>query len=97
MFTKCVALELAPNGIRVNGINLGYVKTGEAVRPHPNKTKADELKEKLQNMCPFGRAGEPMDVTKAVLYLSFDDTSFVTGHNFAVDGGLQHVLSGIIG
>ncbi|CAG2174620.1 unnamed protein product, partial [Oppiella nova] len=97
MFTKCVALELAPNGIRVNGINPGYVKTEEAVRPHPNKAKADELKERFKNMCPLGRAGEPMNVTKAVLYLLSDEASFVTGHNFVVDGGIQHVLSGIMG
>ncbi|CAG2174632.1 unnamed protein product [Oppiella nova] len=70
MFTKCVALELGPKGIRANVVKyaLPYVKL---------------LGTKI--LCLN------MDVTKAVLYLTSDDSSFVTGSNFVVDGGKQYV------
>ena len=55
------------------------------------KAKSDELYAKRATKCPIGRVGEPMDVTKAVLYMTSDDASFVTGSNFVVDGGAQYV------
>ncbi|CAG2176884.1 unnamed protein product [Oppiella nova] len=92
MFTKCVALELGPKGIRANVINPGPVKS-EFVEIYRNVTKAksDELYEEIVKRCPIGRVGEPLDVSKAVLYLSSDEASFVTGCNFVVDGGAQYV------
>ncbi|CAG2174482.1 unnamed protein product [Oppiella nova] len=92
MFTKCVALELGPKGIRANVVNPGSVKTEFLeISLNVNKAKSDELLEGIAMKCPMGRVGEPMDVTKAVLYLTSDDASFVTGSNFVVDGGLQYV------
>ncbi|CAG2180768.1 unnamed protein product [Oppiella nova] len=92
MFTKCVALELGPKGIRANVVNPGPVKT-EFIEIYRNVTKAksDELYEEGAKRCPIGRVGEPLDVSKAVLYLTSDDASFVTGSNFVVDGGAQYV------
>ncbi|CAG2179502.1 unnamed protein product [Oppiella nova] len=92
MFTKCVALELGPKGIRANVINSGLVKT-EALGISLNltKEKCDQLYVKKAEKCPIGRVGEPLDVTKAVFYLASDDASFVTGSNFVVDGGAQYV------
>ncbi|CAG2165947.1 unnamed protein product [Oppiella nova] len=92
MFTKCVALELGPKGIRANIINPGPVKS-EFVEISRNvtKEKSDELFAERAKICPIGRVGEPLDVAKAVLYLTSDEASFVTGSNFVVDGGVQYV------
>ncbi|CAG2175557.1 unnamed protein product [Oppiella nova] len=92
MFTKCVALELGPKGVRANTINPGPVKTEFIENAHNvTKAKSDEIYAQRARKCPLGRVGEPMDVAKAVLYLSSDDASFVTGSNFVVDGGDQYV------
>lgn len=56
-----------------------------------NKAKSDQFLKGMAEKYPLGRVGEPMDVTKAVLYLTSDDASFVTGSNFVVDGGAQYV------
>ncbi|CAG2176150.1 unnamed protein product [Oppiella nova] len=92
MFTKCVALELGPKGIRANVVTPGPVKTEFIENIHNvTKAKSDELYAERAKKCPMGRVGEPMDVTKAVLYMTSDDASFVTGSNFVVDGGAQYV------
>ncbi|CAG2163321.1 unnamed protein product [Oppiella nova] len=92
MFTKCVALELSPKGIRANVVNPGVVNTeGLRLGLHVNKEKSDQLLEGLAEMTPLGRVAEPMEVSKAVLYLTSDDASFVTGSNFVADGGIQYV------
>ncbi|CAG2177460.1 unnamed protein product [Oppiella nova] len=92
MFTKCVALELGPKGIRANVVNLGGVKSKVFEITHNfTKEEVDEYYEGLATKYPIGRMGEPMDVTKAVLYLTSDEASFVTGSNFVVDGGKQYV------
>jgi len=86
MFSRCLALELGPKGIRVNiinpaGVNTNFVKTSE-FKP--------ELLEKLMvgtKPYPLGRIGEPEDIAKAIAYLASDDSSFVTGGNLVLDGG----------
>ncbi|CAG2175388.1 unnamed protein product [Oppiella nova] len=92
MFTKCVALELGPKGIRANVINPGLVKS-EALGISRNITEAkyNEFYAEWAKKCPIGRVGEPMDMSNAVLYLTSDDAAFVTASNFVVSGGAQHV------
>jgi 3alpha(or 20beta)-hydroxysteroid dehydrogenase len=70
----------------------GAVKT-EFFNISKNATKAklDDLLEGLAKKYHLGPVGEPLDVAKAVLYLTSDDASFVTGSNFVVDGGAQYV------
>ncbi|CAG2175466.1 unnamed protein product [Oppiella nova] len=91
MFTKCVALELGPKGIRANVVHLGPTNT-EAMRVRliANNVISDDIMEWMAKI-PLGRAGEPMDVAKVLLYLTSNDASFVTGSNFVVDGGLHTV------
>ncbi|CAG2172141.1 unnamed protein product [Oppiella nova] len=92
MFTKCVALELGPKGIRANVVNPGPMKSPFfANTRNVTKEKSDHILEGKANKCPIGRVGEPMDVTKAVLYLTSDLASFVTGSNLVVDGGVQYI------
>lgn len=77
------ALELAPCGIRVNGIAPGFVRTGIAGgRLHDPAVEAD-----LASRIPLGRLGESHEVQGVALLLASDAGSYVTGSIFPVDGG----------
>ncbi|WP_186755016.1 SDR family oxidoreductase [Echinicola salinicaeni] len=82
--TKTAALEYAQEGIRVNAVCPGVIKTAMIDRFTGNDEKV--LKE-FENMEPIGRLGLPQEIADAVLWLLSDQSSFVTGHALAVDGG----------
>jgi 3-oxoacyl-[acyl-carrier protein] reductase len=85
-FTRAMAIELAPFGIRVNAIAPGSVLTTgtEALFYNPEK-KA--LAESLLTHIPLGRPGTPEEIANAVLFLVSPDASYVTGTCLTVDGG----------
>ena len=80
-FTKALARELGPRGVRVNAIAPGYIETEltenlpEEWRGYPRNT-------------PLGRLGTPQDVATAVRFLCSDEAAFMTGEVLLVDGGL---------
>ena len=74
--TKSLAIEYAADGIRVNAVSPGIIKT--PMHPKDNH-------EALGALLPVGRMGEQSDVVDAVMYL--EDASFVTGEILHVDGG----------
>lgn len=76
--TKATALEYAKQGIRVNAVGPGFIKT-----PLIEVVEADAL----IPLHPIGRLGNVTEVTGIVLLLSSDDSSFMTGSYYAVDGG----------
>lgn len=82
--TKTSALEYAKQGIRVNAVCPGAIKTPMIDRITGNKK---EVEEQFAGMEPIGRLGQPEEVANAVLWLCSDEASFVTGHAMAVDGG----------
>lgn len=77
--TTSLAIELAPDNIRVNAVAPGIIKT-------PIHGRTDEQFEELSGMQPLGRVGEVKDIVDAVLYLA--DANFVTGVVLPVDGGV---------
>ena len=77
--TKSLAIELAPDNIRVNAVAPGIIKT-------PIHGRTDKQFEELNGMQPLGRVGEVKDIVDAVLYLA--DAEFVTGVILPVDGGV---------
>lgn len=81
--TRQQALELAPDGIRVNGVIPGAVPT-----PGARRVVDDAGYETRRRMTPLGRLGTPEDIAAGISYLLSEDASFVTGHLLAVDGGL---------
>ena len=83
-FTRCLALELAPK-IQVNTVTPGYIETDEVVTRHALHIK--ENHDNAINAIPAGRLGTPEDIFKT-LYFIVNDSSYVTGQNFVVDGGL---------
>ncbi len=80
--TKNAALEYAPDGIRVNAVGPGFIRTPLV----ENNLDADVL-QALAGMHPLGRLGQPSEVAELVLWLASDKASFVTGAYYAVDGG----------
>ncbi|MBU2530310.1 MAG: 3-oxoacyl-[acyl-carrier-protein] reductase [Elusimicrobia bacterium] len=80
--TKSLAREFASRNILVNAVSPGFITT------KMTENLKDEAKEKLLEMIPLKRLGRPEDVAKAVLFLASDDSSYITGQNIAVNGGI---------
>jgi 3-oxoacyl-[acyl-carrier protein] reductase len=81
-FTKALARELAPRGVRANAVAPGYIDTAlTGVLP-------DDVTAAILTNTPLGRLGEPHDVAGAVRFLCSDEASFITGEVLLVDGGL---------
>ena len=79
--TRALALEYASQGIRVNAVCPGYIKT-------PLLDQLDDaMMQHLVSLHPLGRLGESHEVANAVVFLASDEASFVTGANLLVDGG----------
>jgi NAD(P)-dependent dehydrogenase (short-subunit alcohol dehydrogenase family) len=81
---RAMAVELSPFGVRVNCIAPGFIKTNmssSALDEDP------ERKQKVLSRTPMGKLGTPEDVAKAALFLSSDESSFITGTVMCVDGG----------
>jgi NAD(P)-dependent dehydrogenase (short-subunit alcohol dehydrogenase family) len=86
-FTKAVALEVAPQKIRVNCICPGTIETPMIHRLWKESGKPDEMRESRLSMHPLGRLGKPEDIANAALYLASNESSFITGLALFVDGG----------
>ena len=82
--TKSVALELAPSGIRVNGVAPGPTDTDMLTR----FTKTSENKAGLVAQVPLARLGLSEELANAIVFIASDDASYITGHILNVDGGM---------
>ncbi|GGZ25175.1 3-alpha-hydroxysteroid dehydrogenase [Streptomyces inusitatus] len=90
--TKVAALELASQGIRVNAICPGAVDTPmaapESLRPGVDPRAVREGMDRMyEKVVPLGRIGRPEEVAKLALFLSCEDSSYITGQPFVIDGG----------
>lgn len=83
LFTKALAKEVAPNGIRVNAVSPGVINT-----EMNSWLSKDELQELVDDI-PLGRLGEGEDVAKVVAFLCEDDSKYVTGQIINTDGGIN--------
>lgn len=81
-FIRSVALELAPYGITVNGVEPGLVLT-----PGAESATTSEERDAMARFVPLKRWGTPMDIAHAMLYLASEGASYVTGQTIIVDGG----------
>ena len=88
--TRCLAMDLAPDNIRVNGICPGSIKT-RATDKHIDSLGLD----REQSYIDFGqdalmkRMGEPSEIASVALFLASDDASYMTGSHVIVDGGMS--------
>jgi glucose 1-dehydrogenase/3-oxoacyl-[acyl-carrier protein] reductase len=85
-WTRELAVELAPR-IRVNAVAPGWI---DVPRHH---ARPGYTTDRARQQVPAQRAGVPLDVAKACVYLASDDASFVTGHVLVIDGGTTAWMS----
>ena len=83
--TKTWAKEFARKGaaVRVNSVAPGYINT-EMMQTVPEKV-LDNMKAKTM----LGRLGEPQEIANAILFLASDESTYITGHNLSVNGGMR--------
>ncbi|WP_315066997.1 elongation factor P 5-aminopentanone reductase [uncultured Clostridium sp.] len=81
LFTKALAKEIAPSNIRVNAISPGVIAT------KMNSFLGDEEKKSLEEEIPLGRFGDPSEIGKLAVFLSSEDSSYITGQIIRADGG----------
>lgn len=88
-FAKALALECARqrNGVRVNSVHPGIIDTPIWSKIARDPAKPHDPHELATRFSPIGRAGAPAEVAEAVVFLSSDAASYVTGAELAVDGG----------
>lgn len=82
--TKCDAINYADKKIRINSVHPGFVWT-PMVQPFEN---IGLTRERLSQNIPLGRCAEPIEVAYGILFLISDDSSFMTGSELVIDGGL---------
>jgi 3-oxoacyl-[acyl-carrier protein] reductase len=80
--TKALAQEMGSRGVTVNAVAPGYIET-DMTRVLP-----DEVKAKILAQVPLARIGQPEDIANAVKFLAGEESSYITGHVLAVNGGM---------
>jgi len=80
--TKTLAKELGSRGICVNAVAPGFIETVMT------DALSEENREQMKKQVPLGRLGSPDDIARAVLFLSTDNSAYITGQILTVDGGL---------
>lgn len=85
-----VALELAASGVRCNTICPGFIATPLAFgRPDATEEQLRQMREQAGDSQPLGRIGEPSDIAQMALFLAGEESAWITGQDFVVDGGLS--------
>ena len=84
LFSKAAAIQYAPDKIRVNSVHPGFVDTPMTLPGHSNP----EIARKRLEATPLGRFGTPSDIAAGCLYLASDESSWVTGSELVIDGGM---------
>jgi len=91
-FTKTLSLELAPDGVLVNAVNIGYVVTPQWANIHQHRAPELSEDEFFSTMAeaevPLGRFGTPDEVSGLVAFLASDRASYITGAMIDVAGGM---------
>jgi len=87
--THALALSLGPK-VRVNCVSPGWIETCEWQKKRNRKTAKHSERDNMQH--PAGRVGTPEDISSLVAYLLSDNSGFITGANFVVDGGMTRKM-----
>lgn len=87
-FARSWAIELKDRGIRVNVLSPGPTDTGIVAKMGIPPEQLDEFSAGMAAAIPLGRFGQPAEIARAALFLASEASSFVTGVNLRVDGGM---------
>jgi NAD(P)-dependent dehydrogenase (short-subunit alcohol dehydrogenase family) len=90
-FARCWTTDLRHRKIRVNAISAGPTETPGFNKPEGTREQIDEMKANVIAAVPLGRMGTPDEVANAAVFLASDDSSYVTGVELFVDGGMAQV------
>jgi NAD(P)-dependent dehydrogenase (short-subunit alcohol dehydrogenase family) len=90
-FARTWTIDLKDRGIRVNAVSPGPTETGVFEASGYTPEQIVQTKSQLASAVPMGRMGRAAEVARAVLFLASDDSSFVTGTELFVDGGIAQV------
>ena len=82
-FTKGLAKEMAPFGVRVNAVSPGVVDT-----PYHEQFSSPEMMKTYAGMIPMGRVGTPAEVGKVICFLASDAASYLAGETIEINGGM---------
>jgi len=85
--TRCAALELAAQGVRVNAVNPGVVVTELHRSSGMREDAYAAFLERSKQTHPLGRVGEPGEVAELILYLASERAAWITGVTYSIDGG----------
>jgi len=83
-WTRALAIELAPNGIRVNALAPGFILGTRFHATHTTQASAEATVKQI----PLGRAGTPADIARAALFLASEYDGFITGATLDINGGV---------
>lgn len=91
-FVRALAVELAPDDIRVNAIIAGLIDTPRIgvtlAKSYGDRTEA-QMRETRARQCPMGRMGTAWDIAETAVFLASDRAGYITGTDIVVDGGLS--------
>lgn len=89
-FTRCMAVEMAPHGIRANAVAPGFVDTPMSVYNGVNELESEWFKKNYveARRIPLARPAASEEIAPAILFLASKESSYVTGHVLVADGGL---------
>ena len=90
-FARTMAAELGGSGIRVNALSPGIVPTQFFANSNAPEALYDDFEQMAGKSAPLGRAGTPLEIAEAAVFLASDESSFVTAADFVVDGGWSNV------
>jgi len=85
--TRCAALELAAQGVRVNAVNPGVVVTEIHKRGGMTEEQYDAFLEHSKTTHPLGRVGQASEIAELIFFLASDRASWITGATYSIDGG----------
>jgi len=90
-FARSMAAELGPQGIRVNALSPGLVPTKFFANSNLGESAYDQFFGMVVGSAPLGRAGQPLEIANAAVFLGSDESSYMTAADLVVDGGYMNV------
>lgn len=86
-FTRTVAAECGPYGVRANAVCPGFIETSLGEAFFSQQDDPEKARRRMEAQYPLKRLGKPEEVADAIAYLASDEASYVTGHGLVLDGG----------